>query len=71
MGKELTEEERKRIRQEIIAEYERVGSAYYSTARLWDDGIIDPLQTRDILTFTLSVAINNIPQERRYPVFRF
>ncbi len=71
MGKELTEEERKRIRQEIIAEYESVGSAYYSTARLWDDGIIDPLQTRDVLTFALSVAINNIPQERRYPVFRF
>ncbi len=71
MGKTLSEEERKKIREEITAEYERVGSAYYSTARLWDDGIIDPVQTRDVLTFALSVAINNLPEERRYPVFRF
>jgi len=70
-GKDLTEEERRELRQRIIAEYERVASAYYSTARLWDDGIIDPIQTRDVLTFALSVAINHIPDERRYPVFRF
>ncbi|NPB03005.1 MAG: methylcrotonoyl-CoA carboxylase [Thermotogae bacterium] len=70
-GKELTEEERKRLRQRIIDEYGRVASAYYSTARLWDDGIIDPAQTREILTITLSVAINHIPKERKFPVFRF
>jgi 3-methylcrotonyl-CoA carboxylase beta subunit len=71
MGKEMPEEEKEKIRREIFEEYEREGNAYYSTARLWDDGIIDPKETREILSFVLSVVINNIPEERAFPVFRF
>ncbi len=71
MGKEMPEEEKERIRREIYEEYEKEGNAYYSTARLWDDGIIDPKETREVLTFALSVAINNIPEYRGFPVFRF
>jgi acetyl-CoA carboxylase carboxyltransferase component len=71
MGKEMPEEEKEKIRREIFEKYEREGNAYYSTARLWDDGIIDPKETREILSFVLSVVINNIPEERAFPVFRF
>jgi len=70
-GKVMPEEEKERIREEIYKKYSEESSAYYSTARLWDDGIIDPKETREILTFALSVAINNIPEERHFPVFRF
>jgi 3-methylcrotonyl-CoA carboxylase beta subunit len=51
--------------------YEREGSPYYATARLWDDGIIDPLQTRDVLGLAFSAALNApIPQAPRFGVFR-
>ncbi len=51
--------------------YEREGSPYYATARLWDDGIIDPLQTRDILGLAFSAVLNApIPQSPRFGVFR-
>ena len=42
----------------IRAQYERQGSAYYSTARLWDDGIIEPAQTRSVLALSLSACLN-------------
>ena len=42
----------------ILAEYEREGSPYYSTARLWDDGVIDPLDTRRVLAMGISAALN-------------
>ncbi len=42
----------------ILAEYERQGSPYYSTARLWDDGVIDPLDTRRVLAMGISAALN-------------
>lgn len=51
--------------------YEREGSPYYATARLWDDGIIDPMQTRDVLGLAFSAALNApIPQAPRFGVFR-
>ncbi len=70
-GKVMPEEEKEKIKEEIFKKYSKESSAYYSTARLWDDGIIDPKETREILTFTLSVALNNIPENRVFPVFRF
>jgi acetyl-CoA carboxylase carboxyltransferase component len=54
----------------ILAEYERQGSAYYSTARLWDDGIIDPLDTRRVLAMGISAALNAEIGETRFGVFR-
>jgi 3-methylcrotonyl-CoA carboxylase beta subunit len=55
---------------EIRAKYEREGSPYYSTARLWDDGIIDPLDTRRVLALGLSAALNAPIPETTFGVFR-
>jgi 3-methylcrotonyl-CoA carboxylase beta subunit len=55
---------------EIRAAYEREGSPYFSTARLWDDGIIDPLDTRRVLALGLSAAANAPVPETRFGVFR-
>ncbi len=55
---------------EIRAKYEREGSPYYSTARLWDDGIIDPLDTRRVLALGISAASNAPIPETTFGVFR-
>jgi acetyl-CoA carboxylase carboxyltransferase component len=55
---------------EILEKYEREGSAYYSSARLWDDGIIDPIETRSVLSLALSAALNAPIEETRFGVFR-
>ncbi len=55
---------------EIAAKYEEEGNAYYSTARLWDDGIIDPLDTRRVLALGLSAALNAPVPETTFGVFR-
>src|SRR6185437_4012018 len=54
----------------IREQYERQGSPYYSTARLWDDGIIDPMDTRDVLALGLSAAANAPLAPVGYGVFR-
>ncbi len=55
---------------EIRAKYEEEGSPYYSTARLWDDGIIDPLDTRRVLALGISAALNAPIPETTFGVFR-
>ncbi len=55
---------------EIRATYEREGNPYYSTARLWDDGIIDPLDTRRVLALGISAALNAPIPETTFGVFR-
>ena len=55
---------------EIRASYEREGSPYFSTARLWDDGIIDPLDTRRVLALGLAAAANAPVPETTFGVFR-
>jgi len=55
---------------EIRAKYEEEGNPYYSTARLWDDGIIDPLDTRRVLALGISAALNAPIQETTFGVFR-
>jgi acetyl-CoA carboxylase carboxyltransferase component len=55
---------------EIRATYEAEGNPYYSTARLWDDGIIDPLDTRRVLALGLSASLNAPIPETRFGVFR-
>jgi acetyl-CoA carboxylase carboxyltransferase component len=56
--------------EEIRAKYEREGNPYYSTARLWDDGIIDPLDTRRVLALGISAALNAPIPETTFGVFR-
>ena len=55
---------------EIRSKYEREGSPYYSTARLWDDGIIDPLDTRRVLALGISAALNAPIPDTTFGVFR-
>jgi acetyl-CoA carboxylase carboxyltransferase component len=55
---------------EITAKYEEEGNPYYSTARLWDDGIIDPLDTRRVLALGISAALNAPIPETTFGVFR-
>ena len=54
----------------IRALYEHEGSPYFSTARLWDDGIIDPADTRRVLGLALSVSLNAPLKDRGFGVFR-
>ncbi|CAI5712900.1 unnamed protein product [Hyaloperonospora brassicae] len=63
-------EEEAAFKQPILDKYEVESSAYYSTARLWDDGIIDPKDTRKVLGLSLSAALNEEPQETKFGVFR-
>jgi len=56
--------------QPILDKYEAEGSPYYSTARLWDDGILDPAETRRVLILALSASLNAPIEETRYGVFR-
>jgi 3-methylcrotonyl-CoA carboxylase beta subunit len=55
---------------EIREKYDREGSPYHSTARLWDDGIIDPLDTRRVLALGISAALNAPILETTFGVFR-
>ncbi|MEO8466404.1 MAG: carboxyl transferase domain-containing protein [Gammaproteobacteria bacterium] len=66
-----TAEEREAFKGPIRQRYEDEGNPYFATARLWDDGIIDPIQTRDVLGLALAVTLNApIPERPRFGVFR-
>jgi len=65
-----TSEEEEAFKAPIRGQYERQGSPYYSTARLWDDGIIDPLDTRRVLGLGLSIAANAPIDDPTYGIFR-
>jgi len=69
-NKALGAEDEQQIRQPILDKYELEGSPYYSTARLWDDGILDPAQTRTVLALALSAAFNAPILPPRFGVFR-
>ena len=69
-GKTLSAEEEHSIRAPILEKYEREGSPYYSTARLWDDGILDPADTRQALALGISAAYNAPIPDSKFGVFR-
>ena len=58
------------LKQPILDKYEHEGNPYYSTARLWDDGILDPIETRDVLGLALSVVLKAPRQGEGFGVFR-
>ena len=66
----LSDYELESLRKPILEKYETEGSPYYSTARLWDDGIIDPRDTRDILGLCISASLNAPFPDQKYGVFR-
>ncbi|TAN08312.1 MAG: methylcrotonoyl-CoA carboxylase [Rhodanobacteraceae bacterium] len=69
-GKSWSKEEEDAFKAPIREQYERQGSPYYSSARLWDDGIIDPTDTRRVLGLAISAAMNAPIEPERYGVFR-
>jgi 3-methylcrotonyl-CoA carboxylase beta subunit len=55
----------------VLARYESEGDPYYASARLWDDGIIDPAQTRDVLGLAYAATLNApIPERAQFGMFR-
>jgi 3-methylcrotonyl-CoA carboxylase beta subunit/propionyl-CoA carboxylase len=69
-GKSLSAGEEAELRQPILDKYETEGSPYFSTARLWDDGILDPVETRRTVALGLSVAYNAPIGDPKFGVFR-
>ena len=69
-GATLSAEEEAAIKTPILEKYEREGSPYYSTARLWDDGILDPARTREALALGLSAAYNAPIPDAKFGIFR-
>lgn len=69
-SKPFTAEDELRIKKPIIDKFEKEGSPYFSTARLWDDGIIDPAQTRNVLGLSLSASLNAPIPDTNFGIFR-
>ncbi len=69
-GKTLSKEEEAAIAQPVLEKYEREGSPYFATAHLWDDGIIDPADTRGAVGLALSAALNAPVTRGPAPVYR-
>ncbi len=69
-GEEMTDEEREEFKEPIFEKYEEEGNPYHSTARLWDDGVIDPADTRMALALGLSAAANAPLDDTSFGIFR-
>jgi len=69
-GKEMSPDEQQDFMKPTLDKYAEEGNAYYSTARIWDDGIIDPADTRMVLALGISAAMNAPSAETRFGVFR-
>ncbi|RVH26923.1 carboxyl transferase domain-containing protein [Sinorhizobium meliloti] len=69
-GKPWSEEEEARFRQPVLDLFERQSHPLYASARLWDDGVIDPRKSRDVLALSLSAALNAPIEETRFGLFR-
>jgi len=69
-GQSMTEAEVRAFKQPILDQYEEEGSPYYATARLWDDGVLDPAETRTALSLALAASLNAPIPEMRFGVLR-
>jgi acetyl-CoA carboxylase carboxyltransferase component len=69
-GEKLDEKELAKMKEEILQKYEYESSAYYSSSRVWDDGIIDPINTREVLAMALSVSLNKKIPEPQTGIYR-
>ncbi|WP_287878748.1 carboxyl transferase domain-containing protein [Aquitalea sp.] len=70
LGEAFTAEQEEALKAPVREQYERQGHPYYASARLWDDGIIDPAQTRDVLSLALEAALSAPIEKTRFGVFR-
>ena len=69
-GKKMTAEQFESVKNPILKKYEQEGHPYYASARLWDDGVINPTDTRRILIQALKAVKNNPSPDPNFPVFR-
>jgi len=69
-GANWSAEEEAAFKQPVLDNYERQGHPYYASARLWDDGVIDPAETRDVLGLAISASLNAPVPDTRFGVFR-
>lgn len=69
-GESWSEKEQDEFKQPIVDSYEHQGHPYYASARLWDDGVIDPAQTRQVLGLAISASLNKPISETQFGVFR-
>ena len=69
-GQSMSAEEEQQLMAPVVAAYEHEGSAYYSTARVWDDGILDPVRTRDVVALGIAMSSNAPIPEPRMGVLR-
>ncbi|MCK5079569.1 MAG: acyl-CoA carboxylase subunit beta, partial [Bacteroidales bacterium] len=69
-GLEMPQEEIDKMLKGIVDKYNVEGSAYYSTSRLWDDGILDPVDTRKVVGMGIAMSLNNPFPDQKFGVFR-
>jgi 3-methylcrotonyl-CoA carboxylase beta subunit len=69
-GEAWSADEEAAFKQPVLDTYEAQGHPYYASARLWDDGIIDPLDTRMVLGLSLSATLNKPIEDSRFGIFR-
>ncbi len=69
-GEEMPQEEIDKMRKTIEDKYNVEGSAYYSTSRLWDDGILDPVDTRKVIAMGIAMSLNQPFPDQKFGVFR-
>ncbi len=69
-GKKMGAAERKKLKDDILKKYQEEGSIYYSTSRLWDDGIIDPVDTRKLLAMGIAMSLNKPFPDTKFGIFR-
>lgn len=69
-NKNLSAEDEKVLRERVLGQYEQTSHAYYSSARLWDDGVIDPMDTRPTIALALSLALQTPLEPTQFGVFR-
>ena len=66
----LSDDERRRLTEATVRQFEQEGTPYFSSARLWDDGILDPMETRRVIGMCLDIAATVPSKDSRAPVFR-
>jgi 3-methylcrotonyl-CoA carboxylase beta subunit len=69
-GGKWSAEEEEKFKQPILEQYERQGHPYYASARLWDDGVVDPADTRRLLGLAISASLNAPVEDTKFGVFR-
>jgi 3-methylcrotonyl-CoA carboxylase beta subunit len=69
-GEEWSDEDEKTLKAPVLEQYSKQSSAYYSSARIWDDGVIDPIDTRKVIGMSLSITLNAPIEATQFGLFR-